>query len=162
MFGYGVGYAIASLSCTIGPFLVATEASFRGGSVLGGLAVYLAYAAGISLVVGVLAVAVALARSGLIDRTRRILPYVNRISGGLLVAVGLYVGYYGLYEVRLFAANGNPDDQVITVAGGLQGMLADWVHAHGAWPWILALALLVLGALVWAWVRSRRSPAETL
>lgn len=158
MFGYGIGYAIASLSCTVGPFLVATEASFRGGSILGSLAVYLAYAAGISLVVGVLAIAVALASWGLVDRTRRILPYVNRISGGLLVVVGLYVGYYGFYEVRLFDANGNPDDQVIAAAGRLQGTLAGWVHAHGAWPWILTLAVLTLGALGWARVRSRRSP----
>ena len=31
MFGYGVGYAIASLSCTIGPFLAVTGSSLRRG-----------------------------------------------------------------------------------------------------------------------------------
>src|SRR4051812_20835013 len=35
MYGYGVSYAIASLSCTIGPFLAVTRAGLRGGSVLG-------------------------------------------------------------------------------------------------------------------------------
>ena len=132
-----VGYAVASLSCTIGPFLAVTGAVFRGGPVLDGLMVYLAYAAGFGLLVGVLAVAVALARSALIDRMRRILPYINRISGVLLIAVGLYVGYYGFYEVRLFVLNGSPTDPVIAAAGRLQGVLAGWVHQHGAWPWVL-------------------------
>ena len=33
MFGYGLSYAVASLSCTVGPFLAVTGAAFRGGSV---------------------------------------------------------------------------------------------------------------------------------
>jgi hypothetical protein len=156
MFGYGVGYAVASLSCTIGPFLAVTGAVFRGGPVLDGLMVYLAYAAGFGLLVGVLAVAVALARSALIDRMRRILPYINRISGVLLIAVGLYVGYYGLYEVRLFVLNGSPTDPVIAAAGRLQGLLAGWVHQYGAWPWVLGLAVFTVGVLAMA-VRRRGS-----
>jgi cytochrome c biogenesis protein CcdA len=157
MFGYGVGYAVASLSCTIGPFLAVTGAAFRGGPVLDGLMIYLAYAAGFGLLVGVLAVAVAFASSALIDRMRRILPYVNRISGALLVAVGLYVGYYGFYEVRLFALNGSPTDPVIAAAGRLQGGLAGWVHQHGAWPWALALAALALGVLAFTSARRVRA-----
>jgi cytochrome c biogenesis protein CcdA len=156
MFGYGVGYAVASLSCTIGPFLGVTGAAFRGGPVLDGLMIYLAYAAGFGLLVGVLAVAVAFASSALVDQMRRILPYVNRISGALLVAVGLYVGYYGFYEVRLFVLNGSPTDPVIASAGRLQGALAGWVHQHGAWPWALALAVLALGALIVASARRWR------
>ena len=156
MFGYGVGYAVASLSCTIGPFLAVTGAAFRGGPVLDGLMIYLAYAAGFGLLVGVLAIAVAFASSALIDRMRRILPYVNRISGALLIAVGLYVGYYGLYEVRLFVLNGSPTDPVIAAAGRLQGALAGWVHQHGAWPWALALAALALGVLAVAGARRVR------
>src|SRR3954463_2614839 len=133
MFGYGISYAIASLSCTVGPFLAVTAAGLRGGSVIGAVAVYLAYAAGFTLVVGVLAVAAALATSAVVDRMRRILPFINRISGALLLIVGVYVGYYGLYEIRLFAGNGNPEDPAIAAAGRLQGGLAGWVHQHGAW-----------------------------
>src|SRR6185437_6446040 len=70
MFTYGISYAVASLSCTVGPFLAVTAA---------------------------------LASSAAVDRMRRIVPYVNRISGALLLVVGIYVGYYGLYEIRLFA-----------------------------------------------------------
>lgn len=156
MFGYGVGYAIASLSCTIGPFLAVTGTSLRRGSSAQGVLVYVAYAAGIALVVGVLAVAVALASSSMVDRMRAALPYVNRVSGLILVVVGLYVGYYGLYEIRLFTAGGSADDPVISAAGRLQRVLAGWVYQHGAWPWLLVGALLLVVAAV-AWTRRNRA-----
>ena len=155
MFGYGMGYAIASLSCTIGPFLAVTGAGVGGTSVLSRVWIYLAYAAGFALVVGALAVAVALAGSALVERMRRILPYVNRIGGAVLIVVGLYVGYYGFYEIRLFTAGGNPADPVIAAAGRLQGTIAGWVHRHGAWPWLVLLAVLLLAAFVWAWRANR-------
>ncbi|OBF79196.1 hypothetical protein A5791_11775 [Mycobacterium sp. 852002-51163_SCH5372311] len=159
MYGYGVSYAIASLSCTIGPFLAVTGAGLRGGSVLGTVAIYAAYVAGLTLVVGVLAVAAATASSALADRLRRILPLVTRIGGVLLVIVGLYVGYYGLYEVRLFTANANPQDAVITAAGRMQGALAGWVHQHGGWPWAVALLVLVGCVVAGAWYRHLRRRA---
>ena len=148
MFGYGVSYAIASLSCTVGPFLAVTAAGLRGSAV-GAAAVYVAYAAGFTLIVGVLALAAALTNSAVVDRMRRIVPYVHRISGALLVLVGSYVGYYGLYEIRLFAGIDNPDDPVIAAAGRVQGAIAGWVHQHGAWPWLLALAVLMVAATAW-------------
>lgn len=154
MYSYGVSYAIASLSCTIGPFLAVTAAGFRGGSVVTGVSVYLAYVAGLTLVVGVLAIAAATASSALADRLRRLLPFVSRIGGALLVLVGLYVGYYGVYELRLFgdiSADANPQDAVITWAGRLQGALAGWVHQHGVLPWAVALCVLVAGAFAAAW-----------
>ncbi|GBG35646.1 cytochrome c biogenesis CcdA family protein [Mycobacterium montefiorense] len=153
MYGYGISYAIASLSCTIGPFLAVTAAGLRSGSVVTGVSIYLAYVAGLTLVVGALAVAAATASSALADRLRRVLPFVNRIGGVLLVVVGLYVGYYGLYELRLLNTAADPRDAVITAAGRLQGVLAGWVHQHGVWPWIV---VLLAAALVSAWRRRAR------
>lgn len=156
MYGYGVSYAIASLSCTIGPFLAVTGAGLRGGSIAGIVAIYLAYIAGLTLVIGVLAMAAATASSALTEHLRRILPFVNLLSGAVLVLVGLYVSYYGLYEVRLFTAGASPQDAVIAVAGRVQGAVAGWVHQHGAWPWAVALAVLVCGGLVgYLWRRKR-------
>jgi cytochrome c biogenesis protein CcdA len=157
MFGYGVSYAIASLSCTVAPFLAVTAAGLHSDSRVGAAAIYLAYAGGFTLVVGVLAVAAALASSAIADRMRRIVPYVNRFSGALLVVVGSYVGYYGLYEIRLFAGCGNPEDPVIAAAGRVQGAVAGWVHQHGGWPWLVALAVLVVAA---ASVRARYRRAD--
>ena len=157
MFGYGVAYAVASLSCTVGPFLAVTGSSLRSGSRLTGVAVYAAYAGGLAIVVGALAVTVALASTALIDRVRRVLPYVNRISGAVLVVVGAYVAYYGWFELRLFS-EGRTDDAVIATAGRVQRALAGWVYQHGAWPWLGALGIgIVVAALGWR-RRSRRTP----
>jgi cytochrome c biogenesis protein CcdA len=157
MFGYGASYAIASLSCAVGPFLAVTGAGLRDGTVLGRVSVYLAYAAGIAVVIGTLAVAAALASSALAERMRRVLPSVNRLSGVLLIAVGLYVGYYGVYEIRLFEAHGNPQDPVVAAAARLQGALAGWVYRHGAWPWVTVLIVLLITGCSWVWLGRRRS-----
>ena len=98
-------------------------------------------------------------------RLRRLLPVANRVGGALVILVGLYVAYYGAYELRLFTVGGNPRDAVIAAAGRVQGTLAGWVHGHGGAPWILLLVALVCGAAVWAWrlrhdlagIRRRRS-----
>jgi cytochrome c biogenesis protein CcdA len=158
MFGYGVGYAIASLSCTVGPFLAVTGAGISGRSALSRVWIYVAYASGFALIVGALAVSVALAGAAAVDRMRRILPYVNRIGGAVLILVGLYVAYYGYYEVRLFNGGGSPTDPVIAAAGRLQGVIAGWVHQHGAWPWILLIAALFAATLVWTWRVRRGTP----
>ncbi len=157
MFGYGLAYAIASLSCTIGPFLAVTAGTFRSGSVLDGLLGYLAYGTGMALVVGVLAVATALASSAVVRGTRRLLPHVNRISGVLLVVVGLYVGYYGIYELRLYLGDGPASDPVVDAAGELQGILVGWVDRIGPLPLLLALAVLLGATGLLARSRRRRS-----
>ena len=149
MFGYGISYALASLSCTVGPFLAVT--GIGAGSSRGGVPAVLAYTAGLTLIVGTLAVSSALAGAGVVDRLRRIMPYLNRISGALLILVGAYVAYYGWYELRLFTAGGDGQDPVIAAAGRLQGTLAGWVYRHGAWPWLVGLAVLLLGAAAWTW-----------
>lgn len=160
MFGYGVGYAIASLSCTIGPFLAVTAASFRSGLIVNGLLTYLVYAAGMSLIVGVLAIAAAFANPVGVYRMRRILPYINRFGGALVLLVGLYVGYYGAYEIRIFNGTAAPDDPVITGAGRIQGAVVTWVHGHGGYPWLAALSILMLGAFAVAWTRRLRRTAK--
>jgi cytochrome c biogenesis protein CcdA len=160
MFGYGASYAIASLSCSVGPFLAVTGAGLRDWTVLGRLSAYLTYAAGITVVVGALAVATAFASSALAERMRRVLPLVNRLSGALLIVVGLYVGYYGVYEVRLFEANGNPQDPVVAAAGRLQGVLAGWVYRHGAWPWLVTVVVLLIAGGAWVWLGRRRSARD--
>jgi cytochrome c-type biogenesis protein len=146
MFGYGVAYAIASLSCTIGPFLAVTTSSFATGSFPGAVGGFVAYGLGMALVVGVLAVTVALAGYGAATRARRLLPYVNRVAGALLVLVGLYVGYYGVYELRLFFGGGSARDPVVGAAGAIQQTLSGWVDAIGALPLVAALIVLVVGA----------------
>ncbi|GGS41690.1 cytochrome c biogenesis CcdA family protein [Actinokineospora fastidiosa] len=138
MLGYGVAYAVASLSCTIGPFLAVAGVSLRQGDVLDGLVSFVTYALGMGLVVAVLAVAAAFSVN---TGVRRVLPYVNRVVGGLLVLAGLYVAYYGVHELRVAHADADPDDPIIAAAGNVQATLAEWVDAAGPWPFAVALTL---------------------
>ncbi|SMD22426.1 cytochrome c biogenesis CcdA family protein [Kibdelosporangium aridum] len=156
MFGYGLAYAVVSLSCTIGPFLAVTAQTFRSGSVVTGIAAYLVYALGMALVVGVLAVSVALASTAVTKGVRRVLPYVNRIGGAILVLAGLYVGYYGVYELRLFHAGGSANDPIVDGAGKVQALLAEWVDAVGPVPLVLGLVVLVGAVVLVARLRARR------
>jgi hypothetical protein len=73
------------------------------------------------LVIAMLTVAVALAKAGIVQRFRALLPKMNRIAGVLLVLAGTYVAYYGWYEIRVF--DGDTDDPIVDRAIDLQGWL---------------------------------------
>ncbi|QFG22136.1 cytochrome c biogenesis CcdA family protein [Actinomadura sp. WMMB 499] len=147
LYGYGLSYAVASLSCTVAPFLAVTGLVSGGTGVGAGLAAFAAYGVGMGLVVGVLSMLVALARDAAVARTRRVLPYVSRASGALLVLAGLYVAYYGWYEVRVYAG-GAADSAIVGAATEVQGALAGWVDGLGV-GWIAAaFAALAIGTVV--------------
>lgn len=123
MFLFGISYAVASLSCTIGPFLAVTSTTLRGRSTLSGVTMFVVYALGMGLVVTVLTVAAALAKAGLAARLRRAMPYVSRFSGALLLLAGAYVAWYGWFEVRTLNGGDGSDpiiDRAITFQSWLQ------------------------------------------
>jgi cytochrome c-type biogenesis protein len=158
MAGYGVAFAVASLSCTIGPFLAATGIALRGGDLTTGITTFVAYALGMGLVVAVLAVAAALASTAVATGIRRVLPYVPRIGGVLLLVTGAYVGYYGYYELRLFHGGGDASDPVVDAAREIQSTLVGWLDALGPVPVTVALAALVAGGVLLT--RRHRARAE--
>jgi cytochrome c-type biogenesis protein len=153
MVGYGVVFAVASLSCSIGPFLAAAGVALRTGA----FSTFLVYGLGMGLVVAVLAVAAALASTAVSTGLRRAMPYVTRIGGGLLVVTGAYVGYYGYYELRLFHLGGSASDPVIRAAGEVQATLVEWVDTVGAVPLVIALVVLVGAGLLVAHRRRART-----
>lgn len=156
MYGYGVGYAVASLSCTIAPFLAVISTTFRQGSTVTGVLAFVAYAAGMSITVGAAASAVALAGASASAVLRRVLPYVGRIAGLIVLVTGLYVGYYGAYEIRLYFAGADPRDPVVEAAGAVQSWLADGVDALGAGPLAGAIAVAVAVTVGWRVLARRR------
>lgn len=147
MAGFGASYAVASLGCTIAPFLAVVVTAFRAGSAFEGGVLFLAYAGGMGLVVGSAAVAVALARRGLIDRVRSLGGVLPRVAGGVLLLAGAYVAWYGAWELRVLHG-GAGSDPVVEAAAQVQQWLASTVSSLG-WPFFLAgLGLLVVVGLV--------------
>jgi cytochrome c-type biogenesis protein len=128
MVGFGVSYAVASLTCSIAPFLALVVTSFRAGSTGEGVLLYVAYGVGMGLLVGLAAVAVALARRGLVTGLRRTGRWVPRAGGVLLLVVGAYVAWYGVWELRVLGGD-DPADPIIEAAARIQRTLAGWVGA---------------------------------
>jgi len=148
MVGFGAAYALASLTCTVGPFLAIVVASFRAGSAVVGGALFLAYAVGMGLMVGAAAVAAALAQDSLITRLRRAGRWVPRAAGILMVVVGAYVAYYGWWEIRVLGGAA-ADDPVVGTAARVQGWLVGAVTALGPGGLVIILTVLAgLGVLV--------------
>lgn len=143
MAGFGASYAVASLGCTIAPFLAVVVTAFRAGSTAEGLLAFLAYAVGMGVVVGAASVAVALTRSGVIGRLRSLGGALTRLGGALLLVAGAYVAWYGVWELRVFHA-GAGSDPVVDAAGELQRWLADTAQAVGVGGFLLTLAVLVV------------------
>jgi len=158
MVGFGATYALASLTCTIAPFLAIVIGSFRSGSVPAGLALFVAYGIGMGLLVGAAALAVALARGTFLDRLRRWGGGVPRAAGALLVVVGAYVAYYGWWELQVLAGSAT-DDPVIATAAALQARLSAAVATLGAGGVLAAAGVLGLLAVVVGVVRRQRTSA---
>ena len=152
MAGFGVGYAAASLTCTIAPFLAVVVASFRADDAVEGSLLFVAYALGMGAVVGTVAVAVALARQALVGRLRSAGRWGPRVGGVLLVLAGGYVAWYGWWELRVLAGRSSGPDPVVDAAGSVQRWLADAVSAVGPGGWALLLVVMCGVALV----RARR------
>lgn len=147
MAGFGASYAVASLSCTIAPFLAVVVGGFRASSIVEGIALFLAYAAGMGLVVGTVAVATALASGTLLGHLRRSGAWAPRAAGLLLALSGAYVAYYGWWELRVLSG-AETSDPVIETATRVQQTLAELVAAPGPVGWLSAGTVLVLLAVV--------------
>jgi cytochrome c biogenesis protein CcdA len=162
MFVFGISYAVASLSCTIGPFTAVVATTFARESFASGVATFVAYGLGMALLLMVLTVSLALARQGVLTKLRSALPYFTRVAGGIMVIAGAYLAWYGVYEIRLIQqgrqdATRGPVGLVTTWSSDISNWLGDLDPLQVA----LFLALVVCGGVLVALLRSRpRTPDE--
>ena len=147
MFLFGISYAIASLSCTIGLFLSVVGTSSTGaGSLafterLGG---FLSYGLGMGLLATALTLAVAFGKRGMVTRFRQLLPKINLISAIVLVVVGVYVTLYGIWSIQVFR---DPTEltpwinSIITNAEEFQAKMTTWIDKRTT---VLGWSFLIL------------------
>lgn len=150
---FGISYAVASLSCTIPLFL--SVIANRAGPAASALTV-VAYGLGMSAVLTGLTLAIALAKESLVHRVRSVLPHVQRISGALLVATGLYLVYYWVFNLARDPAatiGDNPFRGLETVRVAVAGFLERQGTALG-----VAVAVAALAALAAVTARRRTRP----
>lgn len=154
IFAFGMAYAVASLSCTLPVFLVVLGSGLAAGSALGTLGVFAAYGLGMATILMVLCLGTAGFREVILGQTRRVMPYMSRISGGLLVLSGAYVTYYWL-SLLSGNAEGAPVRFLQALQRGAEGLIVGL--GEGAWLAVgIALTVAAVGVLVARRVRSHR------
>jgi cytochrome c biogenesis protein CcdA len=95
-FLFGIGYGLASLGCTLPIFLVVVGSAIKSQGFSNGLFQFFSYSLGMGAVLTALALSIAVFHGGLAIYLRRVLPYMGRIAGALLLVSGSYQMYYWL------------------------------------------------------------------
>ncbi len=156
---FGVSYAVASLSCTIPAFIAVSAVAVDENNWLSGVAIFAVYGIGMGLVIGVLTVAVALARDGVLLKLRWFMQHVGTISGVLLILAGSYVAYFGYDEWRV--NNGELEERyLITKGAEIQTTVQQWITDIGAIPIAIGSIALLTGLVLWSRRRSASTPDE--
>ena len=149
IFMFGISYAVVSLGCTAPVFFGTVVGSFTNRSVFDGTAVFLAYGAGMSLVIMVLTLGMAMARTEVATFFRRFLPHVNKVSGVFLLLAGVFLVFYGIWEVRVL--RGDIDTNwLVDQSLELQSTLTNWANDAGPTRLAVGAALVLAAMLVWA------------
>ncbi|MFQ5343807.1 MAG: cytochrome c biogenesis CcdA family protein, partial [Anaerolineae bacterium] len=94
VFLFGVGYAIASLSCTIPIFLAVIGSTLIAQGFAGATLVFLSYGLGMGTVLMAVALGTALFKGAVAQKLRAALPYVERAGALALIVAGGYLVYY--------------------------------------------------------------------
>jgi hypothetical protein len=150
---YGVSYAVVSLGCTLPTFSAYVTFSIQEQSWLSAAGIFLAYAAGFTVLLTSLTIGLALARHGLLRSVRRSLPHLQRISGGLLVLAGAYVAYYGWYELHRLG----DEDPIVDRVTSWSFDVGQWVNDAGPVRLGLVLSLVIAAAAIAVATRRRRA-----
>lgn len=146
---FGFSYAVASLSCTLPVFLAVVAGTITSTDLASGVATFVAYGVGMSLVLVAVTIAVALTRGSFVQRLRRASRHVDRAAAVLLLVAGVYIAFYWAFTLAVPAGSD----------GGMWGWLAEgpvgFVEGLSTWVvnnlerWALPVSL-VLGGIVFA------------
>lgn len=142
MFLFGVSYAVVSLSCTIGPFVATSSGALTTDNFFEGVSVFLAYGLGMGAVITTLTIGLAMARTSIATNMRRVLPWVNRVSGLFLLLSGVYLVVYGWWEYQVLIRRNATENAVVSFFQGFENEVKGWVLDTGAAR--LGVGLLIL------------------
>jgi cytochrome c-type biogenesis protein len=150
--GFGASYGAASLSCTLPIFLSLIAGAVAGSSFLESVSVFVAYGAGMSLVVVVLTLAVAAGRETIVQRIRPVAAHLGTISGWILLAAGAFIVWYWATVLSSgpAALNSSP------IVGFVDRLTATVAGLLSANPMLALITLALVGASARWWIRRGR------
>jgi len=142
MAGFGVTYAVASLTCALPLFLAAVVGSFSRLGFVDGVGTFVAYALGMGLFLMVAGIIVANAGVSALRRVRPLSRVVPRLAGAVLALVGSYLVFYWSSYLADPAATPPPIGLVEHVQTLITGWLSQSPRVVG-----LVLAAVVLASV---------------
>jgi cytochrome c biogenesis protein CcdA len=157
--GYGLTFAIVSLSCTLGPFLAVTGASIRSSDFFGIVFVFVAFALGMGAAVSVIAVATALTGSQVSVWMRSKSEVISRVTGSLVILAGIYVAWFGWFEWRVNSGE-QVGDPIIGAVTDAQSWVVNTLSSNSGLVITLAFAV-VLAGIGGIYLANRKSSKES-
>jgi cytochrome c-type biogenesis protein len=137
--GFGVSYAIASLSCTFAVVLAVAGQATATADPWEFALVFAAFAAGATSVLLALALSVALATTLVARAMRALGPLVERVAGAMLAASGIYLVAY--WAPVLFGSNAQPGGPITRTLERASATASNFLSTHtGAFAIALAIA----------------------
>lgn len=149
MYVFGLAYAVASIGCTIGPFLGTVLGSFSTRGLRAGIAAIALYGFGMALVVTGLTVTLAFANTALLRTLRRGMAWFEQVAGVLLILTGVYLVWYWYSNIT-----DRSGGAVVTNATGWSASLSNFVTQHQTA--VVIAATVVIGAAIISAFRSQR------
>lgn len=156
MFVFGIAYAIASIGCTIGPFMAVVLGGVSTDGVLTGIAAIGIYGLGMALLVTGLTVTLALANTALLRALRRGMQWFEYAAGVMVLLTGLYLSYYWYHEIRQ-----SYDNDVVITAVGWQERLTNFIIRNQTAIVVITATVVVLAVGLSLWLRRRQRVEPT-
>jgi cytochrome c-type biogenesis protein len=149
MYVFGLAYAVASIGCTIGPFLGTVLGSFSTRGLRTGVAAIALYGLGMALVVTGLTVTLAFANTALLRTLRRGMAWFEQVAGVLLILTGVYLVWYWYSNIT-----DSSGGAVVANTTGWSANLSNFVTEHQTA--VVIAATVVIGAAIVTAFRSQR------
>lgn len=101
-FLYGVGFAVASLGCTLPIFLLVVATAVKGSGFFNGILIFLIYTAGMSFFMILFSLTVAFSKTMIEATLKKWVPYIYKLGSVVVIIAGIYLIYNQVVIVRLF------------------------------------------------------------
>lgn len=153
MFVFGIAYAIASIGCTIGPFIAIVLGGVSTDGIITGIAAIGLYGLGMALLVTGLTVTLALANTALLKALRRGMEWFEYVAGVFVLLTGLYLTYYWYRDIRE-----QYGDDVVAGAVSWQEELSRFVQRNQTAVVMTASIAIAVAVGLSLWLRRRPTP----
>ncbi|MEE8331035.1 MAG: DUF3179 domain-containing (seleno)protein [Acidimicrobiia bacterium] len=153
VFGFGISYALASLSCTLPVFLSVVATNLTATNLVSGTATFLVYGLGMAFMLMTVTLGVALGKQSIVGRLRSSARYINRIAGGVLVLAGGYIVWF--WGTNLASGAGALNNSGAFRFTETLSQRATEIFGENAAVWGFIFGGIIVAAIAYVFIRSR-------